>query len=236
MNDSSQSDAPQPAASRFETGPAAGTAVPYILAFAVLLAIFYGGWKWRQVRQFELSRGQAIPEDTVGPPLTEFELTERSGQPFRTADMRGKVWVATYFFTSCPGNCIRLNKNIQLMHNMPDLKDITWVSITCDPDSDTLEALRDYADRWEADPNRWLFCRADLDYTRRVASGMNLHLGLKTHQDYAIVIDKSGKVRGMFDATSKADCQRLHTLLMQCVKEELPEESVAASADNGATT
>ena len=112
----------------------------------------------------------------VGPPLTEFELTERSGKPFRSADMRGKVWVATYFFTTCPGNCLRLNQNIQLMHNMPELKDVTWVSITCDPDNDTLEALRDYADRWQADPKRWLFCRADLDYTQRVAHGMNLYL------------------------------------------------------------
>jgi cytochrome oxidase Cu insertion factor (SCO1/SenC/PrrC family) len=234
MNDSNQFEAPYPETNRFENGPTTGTAVPYFLAFAVLLAMAYGGWKWWQVRQFELSRGQAIPEDRVGPPLTEFELTERSGEPFRTADMRGKVWVATYFFTSCPGNCIRLNKNIQLMHNMPDLQDITWVSITCDPDNDTLAALRDYADRWEADPNRWLFCRADLDYTRRVALGMNLYLGLKTHQDYAIVIDKSGKVRRMFDATSKNDCQRLRSLLMQCVKEELPPEGAVSSAGVGA--
>ena len=111
--------------------------MPYFLALAVFVAMAYGGWKWWQVRQFELSRGQAIAEGMVGPPLTEFELTERSGKPFRTADMRGKVWVATYFFTSCPGNCIRLNKNIQLMHNMPELKDVTWVSITCDPDNDS---------------------------------------------------------------------------------------------------
>ena len=38
---------------------------------------------------------------------------------------------------------------------------------------------------------------------------MNLYLGRKTHQDYAVVVDKWGKVRGMFDATSKNDCQRL---------------------------
>ena len=56
--------------------------------------------------------------------------------------MRGNVWVATYFFTTCPGNCLRLNPNIQFMNNLPELKDVTWVSITCDPDTDTLEALR----------------------------------------------------------------------------------------------
>jgi cytochrome oxidase Cu insertion factor (SCO1/SenC/PrrC family) len=187
----------------------------------------YGGWKWWQVRQYELDRGQAIPEELSGPPLTEFELTAADGAPFRTADMRGKVWVATYFFTTCPGSCIRLNRNIQFLHKLPELKDITWVSITCDPDNDTLEALREYAKNWEADPDRWLFCRADLDYTRRVARGMKLFLSRKTHQDHAIVIDKAGKVRGMFNATSTNDCQRMRTMLLELAEEPGAEQQVS---------
>jgi cytochrome oxidase Cu insertion factor (SCO1/SenC/PrrC family) len=201
-----------------------GSAVPYFLAFALLLAMLYGGWKWWQVRQFELARGQAITASAIGPPPTEFELTERSGAPFRSADMRGRVWVATYFFTTCPGSCIRLNENIQFMHNLPELRDVTWVSITCDPDNDTLETLREYADRWQADPQRWLFCRADLDYTQRVARGMNLFLSYKGHQDRVVVLDKAGKIRGMFDATSTSDSQRLHTMLIECLKEKPPHE------------
>jgi cytochrome oxidase Cu insertion factor (SCO1/SenC/PrrC family) len=211
--------------------PSAGSAVPYVLAFALLLAALYVGWKWWQVWQFELARGQAIPASLVGPPLTEFELTERSGAPFRSADMRGRVWVAAYFFTTCPGSCIRLNENIQFMHNLPELNDVTWVNITCDPDTDTLEALRDYADRWQADPQRWLFCRADLDYTQRVARGMKLFLSYKGHQDRVIVIDKAGKIRGVFDATSKNECQRLRTTLLQCLQEEPPRD--LAAANNG---
>jgi protein SCO1/2 len=112
---------------------------------------------------------------------------------------------------------------------MPELKDVTWVSITCDPDTDTLEALRDYAKRWEADPNRWLFCRADLDYTSRVARGMNLFLSRKGHQDEAVVIDKAGTIRGMFDATSKSECQRLHALLTKLQAEDPPQDSAVAN-------
>ncbi|MEX0614066.1 MAG: SCO family protein, partial [Pirellulales bacterium] len=197
-----------------------GSAVPYFLAFAVFVAMLYGGWKWWQVRQFELARGQAILASAMGPPLKEFQLTERSGEPFCSADMRGRVWVASYFFTTCPGSCTRLNQNIQFLHNLPELKDVTWVSITCDPDTDTLEALRRYADAWQADPERWLFCRADLDYTARVALGMNLYLSRKGHQDRVAVIDKAGKIRGMFDATSKSDCQRMHRLLTACLEEK----------------
>jgi cytochrome oxidase Cu insertion factor (SCO1/SenC/PrrC family) len=202
---------------------AQGSAVPYFLAFALLMAMLYGGWKWWQVRQFEQSRGQAIA-GAIGPPLREFELTERSGEPLRSTDMRGRVWVATYFFTTCPGSCIRLNENIRYLHTLPELSEVTWVSITCDPDNDTLEVLRDYADRWQADPDRWLFCRAPLEYTQRVARGMNLFLSYKGHQDRVVVIDKSGKIRGMFDATSRRDCERLRTMLLDCLKEEPTHE------------
>jgi cytochrome oxidase Cu insertion factor (SCO1/SenC/PrrC family) len=207
------------------------SAAPYFLAFALGLAMLYGGYKWWQVRQFEIARGQAVPTSTVGPPLTEFELDERSGEPFRSADMRGRVWVATYFFTTCPGSCIRLNENIQFMHNLPELADVTWVSITCDPDNDTLEVLSDYADRWQADPERWKFCRADLDYTQRVARGMKLRLSYKGHQDRVVVLDKSGNIRGMFDATSKSDCQRLRTMLLELLDEKPPHELAAADTE-----
>jgi protein SCO1 len=216
--------APQPPPAR----PSDGSNLPYFLALAVLFVAAYGAWKWWQVSQFEMSRGDAIPMAAVGPPLTEFELTERSGEPFRSADMKGRVWVVTYFFASCPGSCIRLNQNIQFMNGLPDIEDVVWVSITCDPANDTIEVLSEYADRWNADPERWLFCRADLEYLQRVALGMNVALYRQGHQDYAIVIDKTGKIRGMFDASSKSQCERMHKVLLECLEEPYPQEMAAA--------
>jgi cytochrome oxidase Cu insertion factor (SCO1/SenC/PrrC family) len=212
--------------------PASGTAVPYFLALAVFLAMLYGGWKWWQVRQFELARGQAIPAAMVGPPITEFTFTERSGNPLHSADLKGKVWVASYFFTTCPGSCLTVNRNIQRLSTLPELQDVTWVSITCDPDTDSVEALRKYADGWKADPERWLFCRAELPYTQQVAKGMDLTLFRKGHQDRVVVFDKNGKARGFFDAMSNAECDRLRDLLVRLLAEE-PEQDLAAAADPG---
>jgi protein SCO1/2 len=201
----------------------AGTALPFILCGLLLIGIAYMGLKWYQVYQFQIAKSEAVPRDAIGPPLTEFELTERSGKPFRSADMHGRVWVASYFFTTCPGQCLRLNANLEQLASEPDLRDVTFVSITCDPDNDTIEALRAYADRFKADPERWLFCRGDLDYVQRIAKGMKIFLSLKGHQDVAIVIDKQGKIRGMFDATSKVESQRMHNLLVECLSEKAPE-------------
>ena len=229
MNNTPQQD------SQNSSQPAPGSILPHVIAVAIVVVATYGAFKWWQVRTWQQSRGEAIALTKVGPPLTEFELTERSGKPFRSADMKGKVWVATYFFATCPGSCIRLNQNIQFMHNLPELKDVTWVSITCDPDNDTREALAEYADRWQADPERWLFVRADLDYTKRVASGMNVALQRKGHQDFAIVIDKTGKIRGWYDATSKSQCERLHTKLLECLAEEPPSDLAATKAEKNST-
>lgn len=204
---------------------AADSAVPFFLAFLVLIGIVYGGWTWYRINRFKAESTQALPD--IGPPIPagDFELTERSGKPFRSADMKGKVWVATYFFTTCPGECIRLNRNIQVLEKTPELKDVTWVSITCDPETDDLETLKKYADSMEADSERWLFCRADLDYTQRVALGMKLFLSRQGHTNYAIVIDKTGAIRGMFEATSTSDCQRMQKLLEKLLAEEPQQPS-----------
>jgi cytochrome oxidase Cu insertion factor (SCO1/SenC/PrrC family) len=207
--------------------------VPYALCIAVALGMAYGGWKLWQVRQFELTRGEAIPANVIGPPIKEFELTERDGKEFKSASMRGKVWVATYFFTTCPGQCLRLNANLQVLNAIPELKEVTWVSISCDPDNDSLEALRKYADRFDADPKRWLFCRADLDYVKRVAKGMGLYLSLKGHQDVAIVFDKAGNMRGTFDATSESQCNRLKARLLECLAEKAPNDLVTTEKASG---
>ena len=203
-------------------------ALPYWLALMVLFVAAYGGWKWYQVARFEKARsiGGVVVND--GPPLESFELTERSGKPFRSADMRGKVWVVTFFFATCPGSCTRLNENIRVLNNLEELKDVTWVSITVDPDNDTLEVLRDYADARHADPQRWLFCRGDLAYVQRVARDV-LHVDdvyYKGHKDYAVVIDKAGKIRGMFDATSHSQSERLRQLLIECLAEPSPQNLV----------
>jgi protein SCO1/2 len=203
------------------------SSLPYWLSLMVLFVGSYGGWKWYQVQQYEASRDLGgVTFD--GPPLEEFELTERSGEPFRSADMKGKVWVTTFFFASCPGQCPRLNANVKRLHDLPELEDVTWVSITVDPDNDTLPVLRDYADRYQADPKRWLFCRGEFDYIKQVGEQiMKLEVTWRGHKDYAIVIDRTGKVRGMFDATSMTQSEKLRQLLVKCLDEKAPTQDVA---------
>lgn len=196
--------------------------LPYWLALMIAFVGGYGAWKWYQLESAQSQEGIVI---THLPPLEDFELVERSGKPFRSRDMRGKVWVATFFFSTCPGSCPRLNASIRHMTSLPEIHDVTWVSITVDPDVDTLPVLQEYAQRYEADPDRWLFCRGDLGYVNRIGTDF-LKVGgvsYRGHRDYATIIDKSGKIRGMFDATSRSQSERMVLLLKECLAESAVE-------------
>ena len=210
------------------------SSLPYWISLMVLLVASYGGWKWYQVQQFEKDRAVGGIK-FVGPPLEEFELTERSGKPFRSVEMNGKVWVTTFFFATCPGACPRLNANIKQLNSLEELADVTWVSITVDPNNDTLPVLQEYAKQYQADPERWLFCRADLDYIKRVGTDfLKLPVTWKGHNEMAVVIDKAGKLRGMYDATRLSQSEKLRELLVECLAEEAAQtEAAKTQAEEG---
>jgi cytochrome oxidase Cu insertion factor (SCO1/SenC/PrrC family) len=213
------------------------SALPYWLTFAVLLAGLYGGFKWYQVERYH-SAGAAPMESLELPPLTDFELTERSGKPFRASEMKGKVWVASFFFASCTGTCSRLNGNISYLSKLPEAQDVTWVSITVDPVNDTLPVLRAYADRHNADPERWLFCRHDdFNYIKRLADDV-LHVGVmyQGHKDYAVIIDKQGKIVDMFDAVSSNDSKRGMEVIKRCLAEPNEPQGKAARQETAAAS
>jgi len=209
------------------------SALTFWLVVAALAAGGYGAFKWRQVQQAQELGG--VSEISL-PPLEEFELTERSGKPFRSADMKGKVWVATFFFSTCPGSCARLNANIKQLSSQEAFRDVTWVSVTVDPDTDTLPVLRKYAESFNADPERWLFCRGEFDYVKRLSQEV-LRVGgvsYKGHNDYAVIVDKAGEIAGMFNASSTRDSLAAEKTIAECLAAPWPPASAKSTPAGGA--
>ena len=113
------------------------------ILFAVLLALLYGGFislcANRQADQaiFASHTSPAAEPDHV---IEDFTLTDQSGQPFGSAELKGKVWIASFFFASCPATCRQLNQALAgVQAATPD--DVILVSLTCDPDNDSPEVL-----------------------------------------------------------------------------------------------
>ena len=97
--------------------------------------------------------------------VPEFTLTERSGRSVTAGDLRGRVWVANFIFTQCPGVCPALSARMAALQQALRARresgapgnDVRLVSISVDPTRDTPEVLRRYAARFRADPDDWLF-------------------------------------------------------------------------------
>jgi cytochrome oxidase Cu insertion factor (SCO1/SenC/PrrC family) len=213
------------------------SALPYWLTFAVLLAGMYGGFKWYQTEH--APRAVRVETNEINlPPLKEFELTASDGKPFRSQDMKGKVWVVSFFFSSCPGTCAKHNANIKYMTGLDEIAEVDWVSVTVDPVTDTLPVLAEYANRMNADPQQWIFCRGELDYVQRVADDI-LKLGgvtYKSHNDYAVIIDKQGEIANMFDSLSTQACDRAVETLKKCLAEEYAPENGEPPSEGGEAT
>lgn len=126
-----------------------------------------------------------------------FVLTDQNGESFDAASLRGKVWMGAIFFANCPGPCFRENQAIADVLREIDDPDFLVVSLTCDPENDTPEALARYAERFEADPERWKFLTGDLAVIRDVGLRLfKLPVELGVHSERGVVFDREGRLRG----------------------------------------
>jgi protein SCO1 len=140
--------------------------------------------------------------------VPEFQLTDQSGRTFDSNTLKGKIWVADFIFTNCPGVCPRMTSQMhqvqQAVSRMPDMR---LVSFTVDPDRDTPPVLTAYAKLHHADTTRWSFLtgpQATLhDLCRNVFKLGNVD-GSLAHSTRFVLIDQRCQIRGYYD-TSEAD-------------------------------
>jgi cytochrome oxidase Cu insertion factor (SCO1/SenC/PrrC family) len=103
------------------------------------------------------------------------------------------------------------------------------VSVTCDPDNDTPESLRRYADRFEADPARWKFLTGDMATIKTIANeSFRLPAEVGVHSERGVVFDRQGRLRGGFHLL-QADRVDLLKKLVREVLDEPADEPLPAT-------
>jgi protein SCO1/2 len=221
-------------------------ALVFWLALAVVGSAAYGSWvAWRSIYQetpphnsIGAMKANYHPATPAGPPIKEFTLIERSGRKFDSKELKGHVWIGSFFFASCPGPCWQQNQALKGVLDEFKNSDLRLVSITCDPKNDSPEVLSRYADRFPADPARWVFLTGDLDYIKRIGRDVFMqYVEEGQHLNHALVIDRNGKIRGSFDVLDPAKVAEMKELLRTTLDEKAtPEESSNAKpAETGAS-
>jgi protein SCO1/2 len=188
----------------------------FIFPVALCTALLDGCKKNEQA--FEMIQppaNPAVPQKYWAAP--DFVLTERSGQTLKLADLAGKVWVADFFYTTCPGPCPMMSSRLSdVQRELGSEPDLRLVSISIDPEKDTTDVLKLYAERFKA-TDRWLFLTGEKAAIYGLArDGFKLPIADAaspgeqiTHSTRLILIDRTGTVRGFYEATGETGVRDL---------------------------
>ncbi len=144
--------------------------------------------------------------------LPEFSLVGMDGKPYGSAELRGQVYVANFFFTSCRSICPAIMQGmgrLQAGFAERNVQGVRLVSISVDPEHDTPEVLREYAKGMGVDPARWTLLTGDPEQVRSLVVD-----GFKTpvvspppqgagpidiaHTGKLVLVDGSGRIRGYY--------------------------------------
>jgi protein SCO1/2 len=144
-------------------------------------------------------------------PLPAFTLTERSGKPVSLGDLKGKVWVASFIFTKCTSHCPKISATVARLQSelSPTRPDLRFVTISVDPERDTPEVLKKYADQFGAKPDVWLFLTGNESEVHKLLNeGFLVNTERKKdgkpgdefmHSPKLMVVDKAGQIRAFVD-------------------------------------
>jgi protein SCO1 len=160
--------------------------------------------------------------------LPDWALTDQDGHAFGARELRGRVYLANFIFTSCVLECPRLT--LEMSHLAPRVAAygdrVHLVSLSVDPVHDTPERLRAYMTRYHADPRRWTFVTGPEDQVMAAITG-GFRVGVElpargpdgsfnpselAHTNRIALVDARGRLRGTYQAEPEAIEQLLGDL------------------------
>lgn len=195
-----------------------------LIAGGILIVLT--AWARQRRSELEFSIGKA---QTTGAPktdadwLTDYRLTDQMGKPFDSHSLDKQVHVVSFFFSACPSACFKQNTKLSEICKEFIPRDVSFISITCDPDTDTPSVLNQYAKRLNAPEKGWYFLTGKMEYLQRVASEVySVPLDKGTHVESFLVIDKWGVRRGKFAWNEADQIAEMRKLLPQLLAETSP--------------
>ena len=165
-----------------------------------------------------------LPVIGTAPPFT---LTSQDGMPVALADLRGKVVALAFIYTGCPDICPLLTqKMVQVQDELGAAfgARVAFVSITLDPERDTPEVLKDYAQFWGAKLDGWAFLTGSPEAVRDVTHRYGVFFAKKEdgsvdHTQLTTLVDADGQMRVQY-LGARFDPEEFRRDLMSLVDRE----------------
>jgi protein SCO1/2 len=147
-----------------------------------------------------------------------FLFTDQDNQLISLDDTDGKVFVANFFFTSCPTICPRMTRNLQSVQELyRNDQAIMFLSFTVDPKRDTPERMRAFAEKYQANTPQWRFLTGEKKALYTLArNGFFLSAsegdggpGDFIHSENLILVDRQNHIRGYYNGTDESAVEQL---------------------------
>jgi protein SCO1/2 len=151
--------------------------------------------------------------------IPSFSFINQAGDTVTEQTMRGKIYVADFFFTSCPGICKRLSTNLALVQEaFKNDNSLVLLSHSVTPENDSVPRLKQYADAFGAIPGKWHLVTGNRQQIYRIAReayfadedmGRQKNENDFLHTENFLLIDNHRRIRGVYKGTSVADVNNL---------------------------
>lgn len=182
-----------------------------------------------------MSFGAFLMYQPPGPPppvmgsVPAFELMDEEGEVFSSESLKGKVWVADFFFSKCPGPCPKMSAHMKQLNQIyQDNPSVAQVSITVDPKNDTPEIMKRYGKRLKASFASWHFLTGEAEMLHQIAvEGFKIGDpdSLINHSTKFVLVDQLGRIRGYFEGTNPVEIESLNKVIRQVLKEKSTSNS-----------
>jgi protein SCO1/2 len=195
------------------------------LFFAVALALpflAFGVMEWYQKKFNRLPVYSFVQKDAKGKNVEHripgFLFTSQDNQPAGLEKWKNKIVVADFFFTRCPSICPKMtNSMLRVQESFKDDDAIILWSFTVDPEGDTPEVLKNYAEKFGIDNTKWTLVTGDKKELYRLArNGFKIVAAEGDggphdfiHSEKLVLVDKQQRIRGYYDGTSETEVNHL---------------------------
>lgn len=157
--------------------------------------------------------------DTIYHQVKNFTLTNQLGEEVNLDDAKNRILVVDFFFTSCPTICPTLTANLKIVQEAFNAHDtlIQILSLSVDPERDTVQKLKHYADKHNIDPKNWWFLTGDKKEIYDIARYEFFVNAVQgdggpddfIHTEKFVVIDKDRYIRGYYNGLDTNDVRRM---------------------------
>ncbi len=154
--------------------------------------------------------------DTIYQTIPPFKFTNQYGDSISNKNLDGHIYVADFFFTTCPSICPIMQRNMLTVYDeFKTDKDFKILSYTIDPKHDSVNVLKKYADKLGITGKTWLFLQGKKEETYQLATGYLVSKPQEDakqqfiHDGLFILVDKQQRVRGSYDGTDPKQVDQL---------------------------